>query len=101
MHLVLEGFEPPISDLGKGQRSDHWATGPTAEPVLPETAWTPDQAVKSTIYHGVYAVPCMTFKSFDGSPAKWNILLVYLGTKSGGLVPSKKDYIGIGLCFTC
>ena len=30
------GFEPPNSDLGKGQRSDHWASGPTV--LLAETA---------------------------------------------------------------
>ena len=33
---VLEGFEPLISDLGKGQCSNHWATGPTV--LLAETA---------------------------------------------------------------
>ena len=33
---VPEGFEPSTSDLGKGQRSNHWATGPMV--LLAETA---------------------------------------------------------------
>ena len=60
---VLEGFEPLISDLGKGQRfkplshRTEGAAGGNCINSLP--------AVKSTTHYGVCAVPYLTFNPFE------------------------------------